>query len=151
MEVSGQLHAPAALPPGKEPQVPLDRRLDGPQRRSGRRCRREKFTAPPGIEPRSSSPGICYCTYLKERSKAYIGTTILLTTYKILSSVLLLRLISYVEEITGLIRVYQISDIRYSAFHICWRMVQQLFIHFKKAFHSVEWYCTAFSLNFLYL
>jgi hypothetical protein len=23
LEVSGQLHAPAALPPGKEPQVPI--------------------------------------------------------------------------------------------------------------------------------
>jgi hypothetical protein len=29
MEVSGHLHAPAALPPGKNPQYPLDRRLGG--------------------------------------------------------------------------------------------------------------------------
>jgi hypothetical protein len=36
MEVSGQLHAPAALPPGKEPWYPLDRKAGGPQRRSGR-------------------------------------------------------------------------------------------------------------------
>jgi hypothetical protein len=36
MEVSGQLHAPAALPPEKEPWHPLDRRLGGPQNRSGR-------------------------------------------------------------------------------------------------------------------
>jgi hypothetical protein len=28
MEVSGQLHAPATLPPGKEPWYPLDRRLE---------------------------------------------------------------------------------------------------------------------------
>jgi len=34
--MSGQIHDPAALPPGKEPLVPLDRRLGGPQRRSGR-------------------------------------------------------------------------------------------------------------------
>jgi hypothetical protein len=34
MEVSGQLHAPAALPPGKSPWYPLDRRLGGPQSRS---------------------------------------------------------------------------------------------------------------------
>jgi hypothetical protein len=26
----GQLHAPAALPPGKSPRYPLDRRLGGP-------------------------------------------------------------------------------------------------------------------------
>jgi hypothetical protein len=41
MEVSSQLHAPAALPPRKETLVmnelcPLDRRLGGPQSRSGR-------------------------------------------------------------------------------------------------------------------
>jgi hypothetical protein len=30
VEVSGQLHAPAALPPGKVPSVPLTRRLDAP-------------------------------------------------------------------------------------------------------------------------
>jgi hypothetical protein len=31
MEVSGEPSAPAALPPGKEPTVSLDRRLSGPQ------------------------------------------------------------------------------------------------------------------------
>jgi hypothetical protein len=31
MEVSAQLHAPAALPHGKSPWYPLDSRLDGPQ------------------------------------------------------------------------------------------------------------------------
>jgi hypothetical protein len=36
MEVSGQLHTPAALPPGKETRYPLDRRLSGLQSRSGR-------------------------------------------------------------------------------------------------------------------
>jgi len=36
MEVSGQLHGPAALSPEKERRYPLDRRLGGPQRRSGR-------------------------------------------------------------------------------------------------------------------
>jgi hypothetical protein len=35
MEVSGRLHPPAALPPVKEPRYPLDRRLGGPQNRSG--------------------------------------------------------------------------------------------------------------------
>jgi len=33
--VSGQLRAPAALTPGKSPWYPLDRRLIGPQIRSG--------------------------------------------------------------------------------------------------------------------
>jgi hypothetical protein len=35
MEVSGQLHSPAALTPGKSTLYPLDRRLDEPQNRSG--------------------------------------------------------------------------------------------------------------------
>jgi hypothetical protein len=34
MEVSGQLHTLAALPQGKSPWYPLDRRLGGPQSRS---------------------------------------------------------------------------------------------------------------------
>jgi hypothetical protein len=36
MEVSGQLHAPATLPPGKSPRYPFYRRFGGPQSRSGR-------------------------------------------------------------------------------------------------------------------
>jgi hypothetical protein len=36
MEVSDQLHAPAALPQGKKPWYQLDRWLGGPQSRSGR-------------------------------------------------------------------------------------------------------------------
>jgi hypothetical protein len=36
MEVSGQLHAPAALLRGKNTRYSLDRRLDGPQSRTGR-------------------------------------------------------------------------------------------------------------------
>ena len=36
MEVSGQLHAPAALPPGKESRYPCNKSLDGSQGRSGR-------------------------------------------------------------------------------------------------------------------
>jgi hypothetical protein len=47
----GQLHAPAALPQGKGPWYPLDRRLGGPQNRS-RRSGEEKNSQPlPGLEP----------------------------------------------------------------------------------------------------
>jgi hypothetical protein len=41
MEVSCQLHAPSSLPPGKTPKYPLDRKLGGPQSRSGRGPGRE--------------------------------------------------------------------------------------------------------------
>jgi hypothetical protein len=34
--VSGQVQAPAALPQGKSPKYPLDKRLGGPLSRSGR-------------------------------------------------------------------------------------------------------------------
>jgi hypothetical protein len=51
MEVSGQVHAPAALPPGgKSPWYPLDRRLGEPQCRYGRGGE-EKSLPLPGIEP----------------------------------------------------------------------------------------------------
>jgi hypothetical protein len=54
MEVSGQLHAPATLPPGKEPPPPRYQfymRLGGPQSRSGIRGN-EKILAPTGLELR---------------------------------------------------------------------------------------------------
>jgi hypothetical protein len=51
MEVSDQLHAPAALPPGKDPWFLLDRRLGGPQSRSGGGGEEKNFQPSPGIEP----------------------------------------------------------------------------------------------------
>jgi hypothetical protein len=51
MEVSGQLHAPAALAQGKSPWYPLDRRLDGPQSRSGRGGEEKNAQPLPGLEP----------------------------------------------------------------------------------------------------
>jgi hypothetical protein len=50
--VNGQLHAPAALPPRKEPTVPMeDRRLGGPQRRSGHDGGGKNSQRLPGLEP----------------------------------------------------------------------------------------------------
>jgi hypothetical protein len=54
MEVSGQLHAPAALLQVKSPWYPLDRRLGGPQSRSGRGVEEKDSKSPPGFEPPSS-------------------------------------------------------------------------------------------------
>jgi hypothetical protein len=51
MEVSGQLHVLAAYPQGKSPLYPLDRRLGGPQSRSGRSGEEKNSQPPPGIEP----------------------------------------------------------------------------------------------------
>jgi hypothetical protein len=50
MEVNGQIHAPAALPQGKSPWYPLDRRLGGLQSRSGRGGEKKNSQPPPGIE-----------------------------------------------------------------------------------------------------
>jgi hypothetical protein len=47
MEVSGQLHASAALPPGKET---MDRRLGGPQNRSGSGSEEKNSQPLPEIE-----------------------------------------------------------------------------------------------------
>jgi hypothetical protein len=43
MEVSGQLHVPAALLPGKSPRYKLDRGLGEPHSRSGRGDENKKF------------------------------------------------------------------------------------------------------------
>jgi hypothetical protein len=52
MEVSGHLHAPTALHLAKAPPYPLNRRLDGPQRWSGRFGNEKNVLPPPAIELR---------------------------------------------------------------------------------------------------
>jgi hypothetical protein len=57
MEVSDQSHAPAALPQGKSPCYPMDRRLGGPQSRSGRGGEEKNSQPPPRIvQPVAKSP-----------------------------------------------------------------------------------------------
>jgi len=51
MEMNGQLHAPAALTPGKLPPYPLDRRLGGPQSRSGHGGEEKNSQPPPRMSP----------------------------------------------------------------------------------------------------
>jgi hypothetical protein len=53
MEVSGQLHVPAALTPGKESCYPLARRLGGPQSRSGRGGEEKNSKPPQESNPRT--------------------------------------------------------------------------------------------------
>jgi hypothetical protein len=54
--VSGQLHAPATLPPGMSARYPLYRRLGGPQSRSGRYGVVKIFFCPTGTRT-PASPG----------------------------------------------------------------------------------------------
>ena len=77
MGLDGQRHAPTALPPGK-PRYTLNRRLGGPQGRSGRL---RIISPPPGFDPRTVKPvasrytdyaipahnvlGTCYNNYVK--------------------------------------------------------------------------------------
>jgi hypothetical protein len=55
--VSDQLHAPDVLPTGKEPPYPLDRRLSGPQSRSGRRGE-ERILNPTGTRNSDSDSSV---------------------------------------------------------------------------------------------
>jgi len=57
MEVSGQLHAPATLPPGKHSRYTWNRRLGGPQSRIWARWWRETF-----IPHREWSPSRLSCS-----------------------------------------------------------------------------------------
>jgi hypothetical protein len=49
--VSGQLHAPAALPQGKSPWYPLDRKLGGPHSRSAYGGEKKNSQSLPGLKP----------------------------------------------------------------------------------------------------
>jgi hypothetical protein len=51
MEVSGQLHVPAAFPQEKSPCKPLDRRLDGSQSQYGRGGEEKNSQPLLGLEP----------------------------------------------------------------------------------------------------
>jgi hypothetical protein len=51
MEVSGQLHAPAALLSEKQPLVPIGYEARWAQSRSGRGGEEKNSQPPPGIEP----------------------------------------------------------------------------------------------------
>jgi hypothetical protein len=51
MGVSGRLHGPAALPQGESLRYALDRRLGGPQRRSGHGGEEKSAQFLPKLEP----------------------------------------------------------------------------------------------------
>jgi len=59
MEVGGQRHTPAALPPGKT-RYPLYRRRGGPQSRSGQV---RKISPPKGFDPQTIQPVASRYTY----------------------------------------------------------------------------------------
>jgi hypothetical protein len=56
MEVSGQLHAPAASHQVKSPWYTLDMRLGWPQSQSGRSGEEKNSQPPPGLEPQIIQP-----------------------------------------------------------------------------------------------
>jgi hypothetical protein len=62
MEVSGQLHARAALPPGKKLLIPIVRRQDGPQSRSGRGGEEKNSQTLPRLDPSIIQPIDQCCT-----------------------------------------------------------------------------------------
>jgi hypothetical protein len=85
MEVSGQLHAPAALPPGKSSCYPLDGRLVGPHSRSGHDGEEKKCQPLPGFEPPIIQPVTHPCTTelsrlsYKTRSKIIVLNILILS------------------------------------------------------------------------
>jgi hypothetical protein len=77
MEVSDQLHAPAALPQEKNPWYPLDRRLGGPQSRSGHGDEEKNSQPPPGIEPKNPDlPGRSPALYRLSYHGSYCSTDV---------------------------------------------------------------------------
>jgi hypothetical protein len=76
MEVSGQLHAPAALPPGKQTLVHIGRRLGGPQSRSGCGGEEKNSQPVPGFESPIIQP-------LAQRCTTELFRLLFLSAYKI--------------------------------------------------------------------
>jgi hypothetical protein len=62
MEVNGQLHALVALPQGKNPWYPLDRRLGGLQSQSGSGGEEKNSQPLPGLESPIIQPVAQRCT-----------------------------------------------------------------------------------------
>jgi hypothetical protein len=74
MEVSGQLHAPAALPSRKVPPVPSEYKAGWAQSQSGL-CREEKTFFPlPEIKTRTSSPSMSIIRYCKVHKFSATGS-----------------------------------------------------------------------------
>jgi hypothetical protein len=93
----------------------------------------------------------------------YRGISLLSTTYKILSNILLARLTPYVNEVIGdhqygfccnrstTNKIFYIQQILEKKWEYN-GMVHQLFIDFKKPLTQLrEKFCTTFGLNFVYL
>jgi hypothetical protein len=76
MEVSGQLHASAALPPGKNLWYPLDRRLSGHQSRSGRGGEEKNSQPLPGLEAPIIQPVAQRCLFRHRLSPENFGYTL---------------------------------------------------------------------------
>jgi hypothetical protein len=87
--VSGQLHSAAALSPGKELRHLLDRRLAGPQSRSGR-CGKEIQLTLPGIEIGPSSPEpVAILTELSPTQQDALSSLFIMQVRKKVSQLLL--------------------------------------------------------------
>jgi hypothetical protein len=63
MEVNGQFHAPAALPPGKEPGLPIGREAGWAPGLVWTLCRRRKSLAHPWNRAPAVSPFLYRLTY----------------------------------------------------------------------------------------
>jgi hypothetical protein len=86
MGVGGQLHAPAALPPGMT-RYPLYRRLGGPQGRSGRVL---KISPPPAFDTRTVQPVASAASNgqkLPAGNSRYVGALLLETVVLVCSCV----------------------------------------------------------------
>jgi hypothetical protein len=83
----GQLNAPAALPPGKTPLYPLDRRLSGPKSRSGRGGEEKNSQPLPGLEAQTIQP--VAQRYTTELSRLYSINVACLFSKKVCSKYLL--------------------------------------------------------------
>jgi len=101
MEMSGQLYAPVALPPGKEePLYPLDGRLGGPQSRSEGGGEEKNSQPLPGLEPTIIQPIAQRCPGSRRVSLSSV-ISLLLITLREQHNVWLYEMCLYCCEIWG--------------------------------------------------
>jgi hypothetical protein len=84
MEVSSQLHDPAALPQGKEPLATIALEVEWAQSRSGRGGEEKNSQPPPGLEPPIIQPvAEPYTTELSQllRAKLFVVRIITVIHY----------------------------------------------------------------------
>ena len=100
MELSGKMHAPAALPRWKNHHCPLDSTVDGTQSPSQRLEESQILLSLLTFEPRTARHAVCRCTYCALLASRHTQTMISIKTIVSSSVPFICCVIRYCERIS---------------------------------------------------